>query len=316
MNSTNRLSALRQTSLFLSAFLATALLACSISSAQVVIDDMFADGDRSVTGMSGSDVEGAFYTSTNSNAIEDSVGSLGLVSGTSGRGIHAPFATQSLTNVGDKLVFEYSFTTPATIEAAPGESSSFRVGLFDASGVPGGVAAYATDLTSSTDALHENLLGFMMDHDVNTGSADLNFRERNAPGAGQDRLLGSTSDFSSIGSSSSPDGDYAFVGNEMYSGMVMVERVSATDVMISGSISGNGGGTTHSATYAPASFDYNLLGFHANSDNFGSTNSPDMADNGLDFSNIRVEFIPVPEPGSAILILMGSLLVGMRFRRR
>ena len=68
MNSANRLSALRQTSLFLSAFLATALLACSISSAQVVIDDMFADGDRSVTGMSGSDVEGAFYTSTNSNA--------------------------------------------------------------------------------------------------------------------------------------------------------------------------------------------------------------------------------------------------------
>lgn len=279
-----------------------------------VINDSFADGDRSITGSSGSDVEGAFFASTNSNGIEDSVGVLGMVSGNSGRGIHGVFANQSLANVGDELIFMYTFDTPASIEAG-GENSSFRVGLFDTQG-----ANYAMDITSSTDPIHSNLRGFMMDHDVNTsgGTADLNLRTRNTTGT-LDRLMSTTSQFSDL-SGSGPDGEYEFQVNSTYTGMITVLR-NAADITVTGSIAGPGGtmgGTTYSDTFTPDSFDFNLLAFHANTDNFGSVNTPDTADNGLDFTNIKIQFTPaaaVPEPASAVLLLGGLFTLGLIRRR-
>lgn len=290
---------------------------CSQVSAQTttVVNDSWADGDRAITGSSGTDVEAGFFASTNSNGIEDSVGSLGMVSGPSGRGIHAPFANQTLANIGDQLIFTYVFDTPATIEAA-GENSSFRIGLFDTNG-----ADYALDITSSTDAIHENLTGIMMDHDVNTsgGTADLNIRQRNTAGV-RDRLLSTTSQYTDL-SGSGPDGEYEFQVSSTYNGSITIERIDATDFMITGTIAGPGGtagGTSYSTTYTPESFNLNLLAFHANSNNFGSSNTPDTADNGLDFSNITVQFVTtaVPEPSSAAILLSGLFSLGFVRRRK
>src|SRR5580765_5390329 len=89
-----------------------------------IVDDSWADGGRN----NGADpLDTDWWASTSaSSAIEVTTGALGLVSGTSGRGIHGTFPPQSL-NVGDSLRATFSFTTPATVGTAV--STGFRVGF-------------------------------------------------------------------------------------------------------------------------------------------------------------------------------------------
>ena len=108
------------------ALLTTCLQAESIK----IVDDSWQDGGRD----NGADpLDTDWWTTTSSSAIEASVGSLGLVSGGSGRGIRATFAPQTL-GVGDTLTATYSFTTPANV--GTNRSTALRVGLYDTLGKP------------------------------------------------------------------------------------------------------------------------------------------------------------------------------------
>ena len=139
--------------------------------AAVIVNDSWADAGRD----NGADpLDSNWWTSSSSSGIEVSAGSLGMVTGTSGRGIHTVFPTQTLANVGDKLVATYTFTTPATVGS--GGTGAFRVGLFDtlgraelnadvsaSSGSPNSVYGL---FSTPTDALP----GYMMDMDLGTGA--------------------------------------------------------------------------------------------------------------------------------------------------
>src|SRR5262245_41076195 len=77
-----------------------------------IVNDSWADGGRD----NGPDpLDSNWWTSSASTGIEVSVGSLGMVTGSSGRGIHTIFPTQALANIGDKLTATYTFNTPATV---------------------------------------------------------------------------------------------------------------------------------------------------------------------------------------------------------
>jgi hypothetical protein len=95
----------------------------------IVVNDSWADGGRT----DGADLlDSNWWTSSSTNAVEVTTGSLGLVTGSaSGRGIHTVFPTQTLA-VGDQLVATYTFKTPATIGTAGG--AAFKVGLYDTLG--------------------------------------------------------------------------------------------------------------------------------------------------------------------------------------
>src|SRR5262245_17120950 len=101
------------------------LLLASASHAALIVDDSFSDGNRAKTGA----LDANWWTSAASAGIEVSPGSLGLVTGSTGRGIHMIFPTQTLTNIGSSLTATYTFKTPVTV--GNGGSASFRVGLFD-----------------------------------------------------------------------------------------------------------------------------------------------------------------------------------------
>lgn len=304
MNSTGRTTFL----LSLSACLLATLLTTSLR-ATVIVNDSFADGDVAKTGA----LDTNWWTSSSSSGIEISPGSLGLVTGTSGRGIHTVFPAQTLANVGDKLLATYTFTTPETVGRP--SSAPFRVGLFDSLGRAGlndNVSASSgspNELYGWTGAVPPTagLPGYMMDMDLGDGTTeDLNFREHDTANA-TGRLLATTTGFIAI-PNSGPDGAYQFLPNATYTGSFKVTRISATEMELMGTLDpGIGGIAMHTVTDAFDSDTIDMLGFHINSNIFGSTNVQGEPDNGIDFSNVTIEFFAVPEPATFVL-LIGALI--------
>jgi hypothetical protein len=298
--------------------IAGALVAPALQAA-IIVNDSWADGDRANT--AGDAQDSNWWTSASSSGIEVSVGSLGMVTGTSGRGIHTIFPTQTLANVGDKLVANYTFTTSTTV--GQNLAAAFRAGLFDTLG-RAGLDADVPASSGSPNALYgwgtgaggpgtAGLPGYMLDMDVNTGAtADLSFRKHDSGTVGPTgRLMGTTTGFAQL-SPTGPDAGFTFAANTTYSGSLTVTRTSATEVQLTGTL----GATTHSLTDTFDSASFGMLAFWANSNVFGSSNTPNTADNGIDFSNVKIEFIPIPEPSSLGLAVLGIGAALTMARRR
>ena len=278
------------------------LLTPSLLSAQIIINDSWTDGDRASTGVL--DADWWSSNSTGGNSVEVAVGELGMVTGTSGRGIHGTFAPQTL-GVGDRLIVTATFTTPSTVGSDRG--GAFKMALADFNDA--GLAADLSSSSSSVNPLYTSLPGYMVDFDINTGSEDISIRKHTDPNT-SGRFLGTTGEWDSLGSSS--DDGYSITGETEYFSVMAFDRIGLDSLEITGSISQGGVLLdTHTETDTSGiANNFGMLGFWANSNTFGSTNSADP-DNGITFTNITIERIP--EPSSAGLLLLGSLLV---FRRR
>jgi hypothetical protein len=287
------------------------------TNAAIIVDDSWTDGGRN-DGPDPLDIN--WWTSANANGIEVSVGSMGLVTGTAGRGIHGIFPTQTLANVGDRLTATYTFTTPATV--GTGGTGGFRVGLFDTLGR----TALNANITSSSSIFEPAygyhgagtaaLPGYMMEMDVGTGAEDFSFREHSVitvPGTSPTgRLMGTTAGFASL-SPTGPDGVYAFAPNTTYTGSFTITRFSATEMELTATL----GTESHTITDVFDSASYGMIAFWVNSNLFGSSSAPNTANNGIDFSNIRIEFFAVPEASSIVLAVLGMLgALAARWSRR
>ena len=137
------------------------------------------------------------------------------------------------------------------------------------------------------------------------------------------RFLGTTDEWVDLGSS--PDAGYAFLSNTDYVGVFSITRTGDDSVELFSSLSLASGDLLDSRTDTHDGVAENglaiannigMLGFWANSNTFGSTNGDDP-DNGLTFTNVRIQVTAIPEPGTASFLLLGGLLtVGLKRRRR
>ncbi len=158
------------------------------------------------------------------------------------------------------------------------------------------------------------LPGYMLDMDVGTGTEDINFRQHDTVqtvSTPTGRLMGTTTGFTNV-PSSGPDSVYAFAPNTTYTGTITIRRQSATELQLTGTL----GSASHTVTDVFDSASFGMLQFWVNSNLFGVSSTPGEANNGIDFSNVRIEFIPVPEPGTALLGAMAALLTGARAANR
>ena len=275
----------------------------------VIVDDSWVDAGRN-NGADALDTDWWSSTSSNANSIEVSAGDLGMITGTSGRGIHGTFALQSLA-IGDTLTATFTFTTPATVTANGAGGANFRLGLFDTTG-----HTLAQDIQTAS-VLYTNLNGYMMDYDVSptTSSTNIQFRQRSA--ATSQNLLSATGDYTAIGSGG---GSYTISANTTYTGVFSLTRTGSDSLDLYGALY-QGASLLSSTTVSDVSgivSNIGMLAFHANSSIFGSTSAAGQADNGIDFSNIKIEYTAIPEPSTLALtfISLAGLVFANRRRRR
>lgn len=247
----------------------------------VVDDNLAADGTA--------ETDMDYFASSTSSAIEFNDNSIGLVSGSSGRQIHGLFSSQTLANAGDILETSVTFVTPATV-ATTGED--IRIGLFDTLGRTG-VDQLGQNTSFSSSAPNPDfagLPGFYLELDIENADSgtDLEIRRSNPSTTG--RLLTTSSGFTSIGASD--DIGYVIEPNTEYTVDFTLARTEAGELEITAEFLGS------SFTFIdanPASFDFGMLAFYANSNAVGSSNSPGndpavVNDNGIDITNVSVNY--------------------------
>lgn len=208
-----------------------------------------------------------FATSSATSAIEFGPDGVGVVTGESGRQIHALFPTQTLNAVGDSLTASITFTTPTSINldgandpATPSGGNDVRFGLFDNDGLTGSdqLGQNISASSGTPNPLLGTLAGSFVELDVefaaSASGADLQIR-RHVLASPSGRLIGTTGDgfiggvvvggtdddaesFQAINERAGTDGGgsnsggslgYVFLPDNSYTINYTVERVEALD---------------------------------------------------------------------------------------
>ena len=307
-------------------------------SSSVVVNDSFTDGDRSITGNSGSDIEANFYSTSNSSAIEDNVddgigtGRIGLVSGTSGRQIHTVFPSQTLAMAGDSITAEVTFVTPQVVASNftqaqfdaldsaiqdgasvtfPADGDDLRIGLFSTStqlNNNGNIGLNEDVVSSSNSPIPAlSLDGYAIELDVESAvsgnSTDLNVREYLFSSA-SGRLLGTNTGTSSVATDSST-GLYIFQPNTEYSlhQTYALNDSGGLDVSVEFLQGTTSIGTLNFTDNSPATLEFGTLALGASSEAFGLSNDPGDPSNGIDITNVTINFVTLAAPA----VLLGDV---------
>lgn len=243
-----------------------------------VVNDVFA-----VDGTDPLNNDARYFASSSASAIELNADSVGLVSGTSSRQIHALFETQKLAASGDYVAATITFRTPASVAST---NEDLRIGLFDhlertSAAELGQNTSYSS---TSPNPVFEGLPGFYLELDVESAdpATDLDIRRSDPSVTG--RSISTSSGFSSIGNG--PDVGYSFEANTEYTVVLTVTR-TAFDTL---DIKADFAGASYTATdLLPASFNIGMLALNASSGAFGSSNVAGEPDNGIDLISVIIE---------------------------
>ena len=208
-------------------------------------------------------------------------------------------------NEGDSLTATFTFTTPATVGS--GFSAAFKIGLFNTLG-NAGLAADLSASSGTPNPIYNPLPGYMMDYDVGTGSENIQFRKKDPVPGSTGQLLGTTTGYTSLAGGGNT---YTFAPNTTYTGVISATK-TASGLDLTGSLSQAATmlSTFTTSDASPDTSTFDLLAFQVNANVFGSSNTVGATNNGIDFSNIKIELAAVPEPSGFLLEVLSVGLIG------
>ena len=167
--------------------------------------------------------------------------------------------------------------------------SAFRVGIHDRLDR----AELEADLGASSkqpNKLYNGLPGYMIDFDINLDDTTLSNIDICKHKVGKiGRLMGTTKGYKHLAGGGT---NYQFAPLQTYTGTMAVKKV-ANGIEISGSISQDGKVLSEFSHVDEGSEvnNFGQLAFHVNSVTFGSSATINEPDNGLEFSNVKVEIL-------------------------
>jgi len=265
------------------------LAGAASSSAVVLVDETFADGNRSTQNPPASLAWYLYGATGYSSSVTANTWEITPATNTPFGAIGYFTASGSPTalTVGQTMTlsFNISYATAVT-----GGAGNFRFALFDSGGT-----RISSDLTSSSDAAFNSDRGYASFYTLSTDSDVTNgyrLRER----TNDNDSLWTAGAFSTLGTNG--DNNVATTNDVLYAATLTLEYVSPTQMTVTSNVNGNILSRTDSSPYTT----FDSIAFSSNGTN-GTVN----------LSNIEVTV--VPEPGTCLLAGLGfGLLLWRRSR--
>ena len=270
----------------------------------ILVNDTWADGDRTSSGPDGSGIDSAWFSSSGASLTVPAAGTMRATIGAGSLSETTYFASQTLANTGDALKFTWVYT-PSTI--APNTSQAFNLAVVNG----------ATHLSADGSPASQAYAGYSMYMNMsspNLGNGNpYNLKEWNL-GATAGALLSSSGNWASLANGGT-SGNTGFASGSTYTLIMTLTRnassgLDITSTMTGGSLNGTGSETISFTDTTPNTFTYDTFALRQTGSSSGAAQ--------VDSSLFKVDFITaVPEPTTFALAGLGLLgLAGYRRMRR
>lgn len=271
----------------------------------VIVNDTWADGDRTSSGPDGGGIDTPWYSSSAAALTVPAAGTMRAAVPATSLSETTYFASQTLANTGDELMFTWMFT-PSTITA--NTSQAFNLAVVN------GATHLSADGASPASQVYAGYSMFMNMSSPNLGNGNpFNLKEWNL-GATAGALLSSSGNWTSLANGAT-SGNTGYASGSLYTLILTLTRNASSGLDITAtttgpSLNGTGSATVSFTDTTPNTFTYDTFALRQT----GSASGAAQVDSSL----FKVDFITnVPEPTSFALVGFGLLgLAGYRRMRR
>jgi hypothetical protein len=271
----------------------------------VIVNDTWADGDRTSSGPDGGGIDTPWYSSSAAALTVPAPGTMRAAVPATSLSETTYFASQTLANTGDELMLTWTFS-PTTIAA--NTSQAFNLAVVN------GATHLSADGSSPASQVYAGYSMYMNMSSPNLGNANpFNLKEWNL-GATPGALLSASGNWASLANGGT-SGNTGFVSGSTYTLVMTLTRnassgLDITSTMTGGSLNGTGSETISFTDTTPNTFTYDTFALRQTGSSSGAAQ--------IDSSLFKVDFITAtPEPTTFALAGLGLLgLAGYRRMRR